>query len=311
VTKKKISDIDFTNLATITITFNPNIEDLLSQLYILPESSIKVIVDNASTIQHWDEIQLLSHQFRNIYLIRSKVNLGLATAINRGAEFISNLVDSPEFILLLDQDSIPQHKSIEKLLMAFKNLQKNGHPVGCVGPLLTDLTTGLTHGFHQSSKFRWTRVYPTQESITPIKCSSLNGSGTLMSLELFQKLGGLDEQFFIDHVDTEWSFRIISNGYQLWGIPNSIFGHSMGETSKRFWLFGWRVWPVRSPQRHYYLYKNAIILMQRPYIPKVWKIWAIMKLALTTTIVVLIDSSRIQQIKNMWKGIRTGLRNKN
>jgi len=293
-------------LATVTVTFNPSQLELEAQLQALPTSSIKIIVDNASQPQHWTEIETLASQFKNVHLIRNDTNLGLAAAINRGVNWLATLTTSPELVLLLDQDSVPQPASVATLLAAFKHLQSEGHKVGCVGPLLTDPNTGLTHGFHQSSRWRWSRAYPQIDSTSPVPCSNLNGSGTLVPIELFQQLGGLDETLFIDHVDTEWAFRVMAYGYGLWGIPGAVFNHSMGQASIRFWLFGWRVWPVRSPSRHYYLYRNATILMRRSYIPTVWKAWAVAKLLLTTGVVAMTGPSRIQQIKGMWHGIKKG-----
>ncbi|WP_296272018.1 glycosyltransferase [Pseudomonas sp. UBA6323] len=293
-------------LATVTVTFNPSQMELEAQLRALPTSSIKVIVDNASQPQHWAEIEIVASNFKNVHLIRSDSNLGLAAAINRGVNWLATLTPCPEFVLLLDQDSEPQPGSITALLTAFDNLQSQDYRVGCVGPLLADPDTGLTHGFHQSSRWRWKRAYPSIGSNSPIPCSNLNGSGTLVPITLFQQLGGLDETLFIDHVDTEWAFRVMAHGYGLWGIPEAVFSHSMGQASIRFWLFGWRVWPVRSPQRHYYLYRNAAILMRRYYIPRVWKVWAVAKLLLTTGVMAMIGPSRSRQIKSMWKGIKEG-----
>jgi len=293
-------------LATVTVTFNPSQVELEAQLQALPRSSIKIIVDNASLPQRWTEIKALASQFKNVHLIRNDSNLGLAAAINRGVNWLATLTTSPELVLLLDQDSEPQPASIAALLAAFKHLQSAGHKVGCVGPLLADPDTGLTHGFHQSSRWRWRRAYPPIGSTSPVPCSNLNGSGTLVPIKLFQQLGGLDETLFIDHIDTEWAFRVMAHGYSLWGIPGAVFNHSMGQASVRFWLFGWKVWPVRSPQRHYYLYRNAAILMRRSYIPTVWKVWAVAKLLLTTGVVAMTGPFRIQQIKSMWHGIKKG-----
>ena len=295
-------------LSTITVTFNPSLLELKAQLEALPASCIKVIVDNGSAVQQWEQLQTLKNQFQNLHLIRSDTNLGLAAAINRGAHWLARLMPAPEFVLLLDQDSEPQPGSIAALRTAFEQLQAAGNKVGCVGPLLTDPDTGLTHGFHQSTRWRWTRTYPLEGSATPVPCANLNGSGTLVPLALFQQLGGLDELLFIDHVDTEWAFRVMAHGYSLWGVPNAVFKHSMGQASVRFWLLGWRVWPVRSPQRHYYLYRNAAMLMRRPYVPGVWKAWAAIKLLLTTVVMGITGPARGEQITNMWRGLRQGFR---
>lgn len=297
-------------LATITVTFNPSLSQLEAQLYVLPEPSIKVIVDNASHPQLRAEVAILVRRFRNVHLICSETNRGLAAAINLGAQWLFALERKPELVLLLDQDSEPQHGSIEALMTAFLQLSTSGGAVGAVGPLLQDPVTGLTHGFHQSTRLRWTRAYPSAYSSTPVSCSNLNGSGTLMSLALFRDLGGLDEDLFIDHVDTEWAFRILAHGYKLWGIPNAVFKHSMGEASTRIWLFGWRVWPVRSPIRHQYLYRNAVKLMNRPYVPRVWKVWAIAKLTLTAGVITIGGPLRVQQLSNMWRGVVAGLKSR-
>jgi rhamnosyltransferase len=211
-----------------------------------------------------------------------------------------------DLLLLLDQDSEPLAGSIEELMRALSTLEAEGKQVGAVGPQLQDVKTGLKHGFHQCSRLRWKRVYPPADSEIPVPCANLNGSGTLMSIDVFQKMGGLNNKFFIDHVDTEWSFRLASRGFGLWGIPKSIFLHRMGQTSVRFWFLGWRVWPWRSPQRHYFLFRNAIWLMKRDYVPMVWKAWAILKLILTMTIHGLFDAQRTQQLKCMFAGLRDG-----
>jgi len=98
-----------------------------------------------------------------------------------------------------------------------------------VGPLLIDIKTGLSHGFHQATSWRWQRAYPKAGSSEPVSCTNLNGSGTLMRIELFELLGGLEESLFIDHIDTEWSFRVLAHGYTLWGIPGAILQHRMGD----------------------------------------------------------------------------------
>lgn len=304
--QQAVSDISTSTLATVTVTFNPTLSELQAQLQALPADCIKVFVDNGSQPELWAQVQELSSQFQNMHFIRSESNIGLAAATNLGAGWLASLEPMPDFLLILDQDSEPNPECISNLLHAFDRLQTDGHAVGCIGPLLADPDTGLTHGFHQKTRWRWTRAYPA-EGEAPVSCANLNGSGTLVPLYLFQQLGGLDAELFIDHVDTEWAFRVLANGYSLWGIPSAVFKHSMGQASMRFWLFGWRVWPVRSPKRHYYLYRNAAILMKRSYIPLVWKLWAVVKLALTACVVTITGPDRLEQIKNMWHGIRQGL----
>lgn len=301
------ASIDAATLATVTVTWNPGLDLLSAQLRELPTVTHKIIVDNASSTVVAEKIEALVSQLPNAVLLRNSENLGLAAAINQGVKHASALTPQAKFVLLLDQDSTPMPGSIETLIGAFETLAASGNNIGCAGPLLRDPDTGLTHGFHQCTRWRWKRVYPTPGSVQPVACANLNGSGTLVPMALFTKLGGLDESLFIDHVDTEWAFRVLANRYSLWGIPSAVFEHHMGQASTRFWFFGWRVWPSRSPQRHYYLFRNAVALMRRQYVPQVWKWWAVAKLMLTAGRTFICGPQRGQQLFNMAHGIVSGV----
>ena len=291
-------------VATVTVTFNPDIDLLRTQLDALPRESLKLVVDNATQAEVLQGIQTLVSQTPNARLLRNDENLGLAAAVNRGVRAVRDAAPATRFVLLLDQDSEPAPDSIEALLTGFEALQARGERVGCVGPTLLDVATGLPHGFHQCTRWRWKRVYPASGATAPVPCANLNGSGTLVPIDLFLELGGLEEALFIDHVDTEWAFRVQARGYRLFGIPQAVFRHRMGDTSRRIWLFGWRVWPVRSPRRHYFLYRNAVILMRRSYVPRVWKVWAVAKLVMTTCGTLATGPQRLAQMRSMASGVR-------
>jgi len=299
--------IDAATFATITVTFNPDIDALAAQMGGLPQDCVKVVIDNASEATVYERVQLLVARFQNVVFLHNEENIGLAAAINHGARVVSEQDSVPRFVLLLDQDSEPQPGSIGALITAFRTLEAEGNQVGCVGPLLRDPATGLTHGFHGCTRWRWKRIYPPAGSVAPIPCANLNGSGTLVPLDLFLRLGGLDESFFIDHVDTEWAFRVSHSGYSLWGIPTAEFVHRMGQTSVRFWWFGWRVWPSRSPERHFYLFRNAVTLLHRDYVPRVWKVWSVVKLLVTAIVNGLHDRDRRAQLSHMWRGVCAAL----
>ncbi len=305
---KTFSNIDLSiSLACIIVTYHPDMQMLEHQLETLPESAALMLVDNTSDTDTAEALRNLLVRRKRKCLIFNDHNMGLAAAINQGVRQIKIRWPDTHFVLLLDQDSEPLPGSVEILMKKFVSFKDSSPPIGCVGPNLLDPTTGLSHGFHQRTCWRWKRTYPSESDTQPIPCANLNGSGTLVPIDLFLKLGGLDETLFIDHVDTEWSFRVQAAGYALFGIPEAHFIHRMGDNCQRIWLFGWRVWPMRTPQRHYYLFRNAIILMRRDYIPKVWKIWAIIKLMLTATLHGIVDHQRIAQLRNMLKGVRDGM----
>ncbi len=322
-------------LAAITVTHHPDLALLRAQRQSLPADCLWVLVDNASPPEACAALRALLTELPGpqtpgpqtpgiqipgiqipgdqtpgiqtppVQLICNRENLGLAAALNQGVA--SAAAAGAGWVLLLDQDSLPKPGSVSRLLSAWNTLMAAGEPVGAVGPALWDPVTGMWHGFHQPQGWRWSRVFPAPDA-SPVSCANLNGSGTLMSVARFQAAGGLAESFFIDHVDTEWAFRLQAQGYRLFGVPAAVFEHRMGVASRRIWLGGWRLWPVRTARRHRFLFRNAVRLLRCEYVPLVWKVWAVPKLLLTIAVTLAIDSQRWQQLRAMVLGVVDGLR---
>ena len=298
-------EISLSTLTAVIVTMHPDIKILEKQIARIPGKVKIIVVDNGSQESSQKKVWALLKNRGGDQIINDK-NLGLAMAINQGCEKAKKL--GFNVALLLDQDSEPEKGSIEILFRIYKELLAKNKKVGCVGPRLIDITTGIEHGFHRIEGLKWKRVFLTGNNC-PMEISSLNGSGTLMSLDLHTELGGLEDSLFIDHVDTEWSFRVMNAGYRLYSVPQAVFNHRMGDESFRFWLLGWKVWPWRSPLRHRYLFRNTVRLMRRSYVPFVWKFWAVIKLIITFWVHFFVDSQRLDQVKSMLIGGYKGLKN--
>jgi rhamnosyltransferase len=286
-------------LACVTITYNPDLDVLKRQLDSIPFGCTKILVDNGSINQ--SELKLLSAECASCVLISNSENLGLAEAINRGVAHADS-VAGIEYVLLLDQDSLPENGAVQILFAALRNLEISVGPC-VVGPRMMDVDTGMHHGFHVMTNWRWQRVYPASAG-PPTACANINGSGIMTSLDVWKRGGGMDAGLFIDHVDTDWSFLMISRGMQLFGIAQADFRHRMGVGTRKIWLFGWHLLPVRSPLRHYYLFRNTGRLLQRDYVPTAWKIWAVVKMVLTLLSVLLTGPNRLKQLSAIVKAVR-------
>lgn len=292
-------------LACVTVTYHPDAEVLHTQLRALPRQLRKLLVDNGSSEDLLAHLETSLADVANWEILRLGKNMGLAAATNIGANHISR-TGKERLLLILDQDSEPCPDSITHLVEAFDWLSSAGLPVGAVGPALMDPLTNHRHGFHVIDGLRWRRIDPEGGQL--VRCDSLNGSGMVVDLAMFEDMGGLEAALFIDHVDTEWSFRMTANGKQMYGVPAAQFIHRMGDSSMRIWLGRWVVWPIRSPLRHRYLFRNVIRLLRRPYAPRTWKIWVVPKLLITALIYVVMGPSRWLQLKAMARGVADGLR---
>lgn len=292
------------SLATITVTYYPDLAALRMQLAQLPRDALRIVVDNASPEPLRVGLRALVIE-NGAALIENDANLGLAAATNIG--IAQALRAGVQRVLFLDQDTEPGANGVADLCAAHDRLRASDPRPSCLGPRLVDHSTGLDHGFHQQRGWRWVRVWPPHDA-PPTRCVNLNGSGTLVPKEILVALGGLEDDLFIDHVDTEWAFRVLAAGFGLYGAPGVAFTHRMGEKTWRFWWWGWRIWPYRSPSRHRYLFRNAVRLMQRPYVPRIFKAWGMVKLTMTFCAHVLFDTARVQQAKAMLQGVAEGWR---
>jgi rhamnosyltransferase len=300
------AELDPTKLAVVTVSYNPEPGLLATQLAQLPADALKVIVDNASAPELASQVRALANAGQNIRFEQNDSNLGLAAALNQGVALAARAMPECEYVLLLDQDTETGVGGAQQLLAAFVALRAVHPRLGAVGPRLIDESTGLEHGFHQIAGWRWVRRFPVDD--VPLPIDNINGSGLLMPLALYRELGGMRESFFVDHVDTEWAFRLRAAGRELYGVPGVRFRHRMGIRGIRFWAFGWRVGPYRSPARHFFLFRNSVRLLRDPAVPGVWKLWAPMKLAATFVAHLLLDHARWRQSREMLRGLFAGLR---
>lgn len=300
--------IDIASVASITVTYHPDIAVVERQLQALGSCGHRIVVDNGSPNEYRLALRALVSRMPGTSLLELVDNLGLAAGLNAGINAIGGADVEIHAILLLDQDSEFTATAPLELVEALNSAQSISGTMCCVGPVMTDPAAGMAHGFHYVAHgWRWARAYPPSSSRELFPVANLNGSGTLMPTRMVAAVGPLDATLFIDHVDTEWSFRVLSRGYSLYGVPWVQFQHRMGEAGRRIWLLGWRVWPERSPLRHYFLYRNTVRLMRRNYVPRVWKAWAAMKMMVTVCVTICIDSRRLEQVRMMSKGVREAM----
>ncbi len=191
-------------------------------------------------------------QYRN----RSSTNIGIERAFNSGYEAV----------VLLDQDSIISRRLIDKMIGSLIKLETAGKRVACIGPLV-----------HNRDDSNQKYVDGNRES-NLIEVDKILSSGTLIRKEVFNDVGKMDELLFIDLVDWEWCWRAKSKGYKVFIDTSASLPHRLGEGRKK--IFGSVYIGIPSPIRHYYQLRNYLILVNRKYVPKSFKMkYAIVNLA--------------------------------
>lgn len=200
-----------------------------------------------------------------LHLMDMGDNVGLAGALNQGIGRAFEL--GAPWVYLSDQDSkIPPH--FKKLMQEHSAYIPSGMKVSTIGPRYFNETTLEKNRFIRLSPLWVSRFKPGLNQIYA-EAEYLITSGSFISRETFFKVGPMREELFIDFIDIEWSLRAKRMGYQAIALPNVVIHHRLGDFGFNF--FGTR-FPIHSPLRIYYFFRNAAYLYKRRYISLNWKL---------------------------------------
>ena len=279
----------------VVVTYQPGLDVLAELLNVLVKQVDSVIiVDNGSAI----DVSLCFKQYslRQVSVLRLGKNMGIAFAQNRGIELARGL--EAQFVLLMDQDSIPEPGMVQALLSA--TIQK---AAGAVGPRYLDARQENPPPFIRIRGLRLERcACPTSDAIVPV--DYLIASGCLIPMAVLNQVGGMREDLFIDYVDIEWGLRARRFGYQSYGVCGARMTHCLGNEPIEFLS---KKLPLHSPLRHYYHFRNAVLLYRERWVPGNWKLVDGWRLCLKYFFYSLFAKPRLAHWRMMTLGLWHGL----
>ncbi|PTB30328.1 glycosyltransferase family 2 protein [Paraburkholderia caribensis] len=255
-----------------------------------------VVVDNTETKFNASGIGL----DERIVYVSNGSNLGIATAINQGVDRL--LEAGCASALVFDQDSEPSKHLLEHLPVVLAAELRCDAKVALVGPAYEDARLGGVAPFVRFGYLKLRRVAPT--GTRPLNVDFLITSGSCINLAVWKNIGPMEDDLFIDFVDLEWCVRARSRGYKLLGVPTLRLAHELGGEPVR--IFG-RPYPTHSPLRHYYLFRNAVALIRRDYVPWTWKSTELVKFPFRLAIYGLFLRPRVGHLRMALTGIWHGL----
>ncbi|GAB2503001.1 glycosyltransferase family 2 protein [Microbulbifer agarilyticus] len=281
------------------ITFHPDLPTLKSLLSRLYEDECEVVVvDNGS--DNISEIRTLCQESDHCELIVNQENRGISGA---GNQIFRLAVDRQhEFVVLFDQDSIPQQNYCSDLNTIFQQYRERR--VAAISGRQFCRFTQRHQPFIRFSRWR-VHKYSSFEGVDVIDAHFLITSGALVSVSCLKDIGGLEDELFIDNVDVEWCFRALAKGYRLLGVATSQFSHAIGEG--RSLCLGVPIVKKHSSSRTYYVWRNVLSLLVRDYVPIVWKINAFIRMLLKLVFLIFTSSERFKHLSATLRGVRERL----
>lgn len=298
-----MAQLSTVEVCAVIVSYEPETRALHRLIASLqPQVGATVIVDNGSSSAVIDGLcqQAL---IPSTTLISLDENLGIATGVNRGVRWAK--CNGYAYCALFDQDSEPSDDMVAQLLAGFELAQKITR-VSAVGPRYIDRNNGMVSPFIQLGGLKFRSVTCSQSNAL-VPADFLISSGSLFSVKAFDEIGAMDETLFIDHVDTEWFLRARSKGFAAFGVCQAQMTHRLGENSISVRLWRLLRFPVHTPMRHYYMYRNSILLMRRSYVPVAWRFNDSYRLITAFVLFLIFAPERLRRLKMICNGLWDGL----
>ena len=199
-----------------------------------------IVVDNRSKD---GSVEYLRRRFREVTFVASNHNLGFARANNLAIKRAKG-----EYVLLLNPDTILGEEVLKESIR-FMDCHPNAGGLGvkmlkCDGGaamesrrgLPSPLTAfykmcGLCNKYPKSRRFGkyYMSYLPWDE---PARIEVISGAYCLMRHTAIDKVGMLDEDFFMYGEDIDLSYRLLKGGFENWYLPVSIL-HYNGESTHK------------------------------------------------------------------------------
>ena len=229
------------------VIVNYNVEYFLEHCLYSVQKAIKnidaevLIVDNNSVD---GSVKMLKEKFAEFYLIENKENVGFAKANNQAMRIAKG-----EYILLLNPDTVVEEDTFEKCI-AFMDSHSDCGGLGIKmidgqGNVLKESKRGFPSPWASFCKMSGlTSLFPTSKKYAQYYMGHLSyeetnqvdilaGAYMMMRKECLDKVGLLDEDYFMYGEDIDLSYRITLGGYKNYYFPEATIIHYKGESTKK------------------------------------------------------------------------------
>ncbi|MDD4738361.1 MAG: glycosyltransferase [Bacteroidales bacterium] len=222
------------------------------------------VVDNNSVD---NSIAMLKEKFPEVMLIANKDNVGFSRANNQAIR-----ISKGEYVLILNPDTVVEEDTFAKCI-SFMDSHKD---CGALGVKMIDGSgkflkeskrgfpspwtsfckmSGLTSLFPHSKKYaNYYMGHLSEDEVNEVDI--LAGAYMMMRKECLDKVGLLDEDYFMYGEDIDLSYRITKGGYKNYYFPKARIIHYKGESTKK------------ASMNYVYTFYNAMVIFAQKHLTK-------------------------------------------
>jgi GT2 family glycosyltransferase len=221
------------------------------------------IIDNGSTD---DSVAQIQKSFPDIEVIQTGQNLGYAGGNNVGIK--EALTRGFDYIAIINNDIRLDPEAIPHLIKYLDN---------AVGDVVTSLIvefpsetivwalgSQVNHRTGYVNRIGAGDIAKKWQNTPPFCVDAVSGAMFIAKREVFEKVGLLDEKFFLYYEEIDWSLRVKLAGYTIQAVPSAIASHKVSATLG-----------VTSPIIDYYMLRNHLYLISKHWtVPVRWLLLA-------------------------------------
>ena len=211
-----------------------------------------LVVDNASQD---GSAEMVRREFPQAKLIANAANIGYPRANNVGLRQLGYravgqvAAHAPRYALLLNPDTELPPDALYKMI----KFMDSRPDVGAAGPKLVLMDgsldkacrrgfptpavsfyhyLGLAKLFPRNPRFgRYNMTFADEDQ--PLEVDSVVGAYMQVRKEAIEKVGLLDETFFMYGEDLDWAYRFKQVGYKVWYYPDAVVHHVKRAASRQ------------------------------------------------------------------------------
>ena len=251
-------------LAGLVVFYNPNSRYLDNvEKYIAAVDKL-YIVDNSEDDFRGIYSSWVQRYSGKIAVIENRGNSGIARALNLGAK--NALRDGFQFLLTMDQDSFFEIDDLYRFKKHIRSEKEDN--IAIYAPRLN-----------------------LEKSDGRKACHEVITSGSILKLDIWKKIKGFREDFFIYVVDIEYCWKIRRNGYFIRKYPDIVLQHQTDD----FYFHNGKKEYCRNTSgiTFYYVVRNNLYLISEYiFIFPIWSLKRFVRMTRTWGRIYLIENNK-------------------
>jgi GT2 family glycosyltransferase len=204
----------------------------VDRLKTFPATSVStqiIVVDNGSNDGSLDQIAA-AHP--DVVLIDGGANHGFAKGNNLALRGIRS-----GYVMLINSDALVEAGAVDGMIAALRD----DPAVGAVGPRIINVDDDEDQDYPRQfptiaemiRRALFGPQFPARGHSNPVDIGRIHGACLMTRAEVLQRVGVLDEAFFMYDEDVDWCIRVRRAGWKLRLLPSIAVRHYGGKTSGR------------------------------------------------------------------------------